>query len=80
MLHSTAVCTWPVTDARTSILCNTLVVVVVSLWIFTSESVLECTLLERLSRAPRDRPPQRNRAVPAPHAHRSSAKERAPTK
>ena len=44
-------------------------VVVMSLWIFTSE--LECPVLERLSRAPRDRPPQHDRAVPAPHAHRS---------
>ena len=44
-------------------------VVVVSLWIFTSEAVLECHVLERLSRAPRDRQPQRDRAMPAPLAH-----------
>ena len=46
---------------------NTLINVV-SLWIFTSESVLECPVLERLSRAPRDRPRPRDRATPAPHS------------
>ena len=43
------------------------VVVVVSLWIFTPESVLECPVSERLFRAPRDRPRPRDRTTPAPH-------------
>ena len=43
-------------------------VVVVSHWIFTTESVLECPALERLSRAPPDRPRPRDRATPAPHS------------
>ena len=45
------------------------VVVVVSLWAFTSESVLECHVLERLSRAPRDRQRPRDRATPAQHSN-----------
>ena len=41
---------------------------VVSLWITTTDSVLECPILGRLSRAPHDRPRPRDRATPAPHS------------
>lgn len=72
--HSTALHTSKtvqhVTDADTSLLRNTIMVVVVSPWILTSGSVSECLVLERLSRALRDQPPQRDRSMPAPHAHR----------
>ena len=54
--------------------------VIVSLWIFTCESVLECPVLERLSWAPRDRARTRDRATPVPHGSTVlSVKERAPT-
>ena len=64
-----------------SLLYTTLMSVVVSLWIFTSESALECPVLERLSRAPRDRPRgvrPRDRATPAPHGTRSCRRKTGP--
>ena len=51
---------------------------VVSLWIFTSESFVECPVLERLSRAPSDPPRPRDRATSAPHGTRSNRRKNRP--
>ena len=52
---------------------------VVSFGVFTTTSVLEGPILERLSRAPPGQSRPRVRATPAPHGGtRSSAKEQAP--
>ena len=60
-----------------SLLYNTLLDVA-SLWIFTSESVLYCPVLKRLSRAPPGPSRPRGRTMPAPHCTRFYRRKNGP--
>ena len=60
-----------------SLLYNTLLDVA-SLWIFTSESVLYCPVLKRLSRAPPGPSRPRVRTMPAPHCTRFYRRKNGP--